>query len=187
MNNETTAARRPPMQPSDEGDAPGLKLAKKQGEAFMETVRHMVEDIAERGQTKRAGEYVVGCAVEKAEGLYQLRDGRLKWEEPQEENIHIEIIVCDGADNRFIPNLKVSLTVKDADGEEIGTHEQPFLWHPYLYHYGRNWKVPGDGEYDLHVRIETPDFPRHDKENGRRYAEPVEVEFASVKFETGKG
>ncbi|MGI8494296.1 MAG: hypothetical protein ACR2L1_03145 [Pyrinomonadaceae bacterium] len=73
----------------------------------METVKHMVQDIAESGGKKRAGEYVVGYAVEKAEGLYHLRDdSELKWIEPTDENIHIEIVVCDGADNRFVPNLK---------------------------------------------------------------------------------
>lgn len=185
--NETTAAHKPSEQPSAEGDAPGLKLAKKQGDAMMETIKHMVEDIAERGAKKAAGEYIVGYAVEKAEGLYHLKNGELEWIEPKEENIHIEIVVLDGADHRFIPGLKIWLTVKDADGKEIGRHEQPFLWHPYLYHYGRNWKVPGDGKYSLHVRIETPDFPRHDKKNGMRYAEPVEVEFSNVKFKTGKG
>jgi hypothetical protein len=74
----------------------------------------------------------------------------------------------------------------EADGQAIGTHRQPFLWHPWLYHYGRNWEVPGDGSYRLRVRIEPPEFPRHDKINGRRYAEPVEVEFENVRVETGR-
>ncbi|MGI8494297.1 MAG: iron transporter [Pyrinomonadaceae bacterium] len=64
---------------------------------------------------------------------------------------------------------EIHLTINDADGKEIGTHEMPFLWHPYLYHYGRNWKVPGDGEYSLHFRIETPDFPRRDKKRQAFY------------------
>lgn len=61
-----------------------------------------------------------------------------------------------------------------------------FLWHPWLYHYGRNWTVPRDGTYGLRVRIEPPDFPRHDKENGLRYREPVEVVFDGVHIETGQ-
>jgi uncharacterized protein involved in high-affinity Fe2+ transport len=67
----------------------------------------------------------------------------------------------------------------------MGTHQVPFLWHPWLYHYGRNWQLPGDGEYTMRVRINAPTFMRHDPENGIRYAEPVEVEFDSVKIETG--
>lgn len=32
----------------------------------------------------------------------------------------------------------------------------------------------------------TPNFPRHDKINGQRYADPVTVEFIGVKIETGQ-
>ena len=69
---------------------------------------------------------------------------------------------------------------------EIGTHHQPFVWHPWLYHYGRNWRVPGDGEYILRIRIEAPEFPRHDRVNGRRYATPVDGEFPGVMITTGQ-
>ena len=74
----------------------------------------------------------------------------------------------------------------DEHDKQIGSHEQPFLWHPWLYHYGRNWHVPGDGNYKLAVQVEPPTFMRHDKKNGKRYAEPVEVIFPKVKIETGQ-
>ena len=50
----------------------------------------------------------------------------------------------DAADGRLIPGLKVQLTLVMQNGEEIGTHEMPLLCTP-IYHYGRNWRVPGDG------------------------------------------
>ncbi len=78
------------------------------------------------------------------------------------------------------------LTVVGPDGQEVGTERMPQLWHPWLYHYGRNWTVPGDGTYTLRVRIDPPTFPRHDKENGKRYAEAVEVEFTGVEVKTGQ-
>ncbi len=56
-------------------------------------------------------------------------------------------------------------------------HQQPFLWHPRLYHYGRSWEVPGEGEYQIHVRIDPPTFIRHDPRNGERYNQRVEVSF----------
>ncbi|MCL4302561.1 MAG: iron transporter [Anaerolineae bacterium] len=95
-------------------------------------------------------------------------------------------MVRDAADGRFIPGLTVYATLLDSAGREIGTHQQPFLWHPWLYHYGRNWHVPGDGQYTLRVRVEAPDFMRHDKINGQRFATPVTVEFDGVKIETGQ-
>jgi hypothetical protein len=50
-----------------------------------------------------------------------------------------------------------------------------------LYHYGRNWKVPADGNYTLRVRVEPPMFLRHDEVNGCRFTDAVEVEFSGVR------
>jgi hypothetical protein len=46
--------------------------------------------------------------------------------------------------------------------------------------------VPGDGEYDLTIEVDPPEFMRHDEENGDRYAESVEVTFEGVEVETGQ-
>jgi hypothetical protein len=54
-------------------------------------------------EMKCAGEYALGYAVEKAEGMYMLRDGELQWHEPEAENIHVEVVVCDGVDHHIIP------------------------------------------------------------------------------------
>jgi len=173
------------MTPSDEATAEQLQLARKQGEAFQAALQEMTQNEA-HGAEKQVGDYLVGYAVEHAEGMYRRQGQELVWYEPREENAHIEISVRDAADGRFIPGLKVQVTVLDQEDNEHGTHEQPFLWHPWLYHYGRNWVLPGDGTYTLHVSIEAPDFPRHDKKNGKRYAESVEVDFPGVKIETGQ-
>ncbi|HZD41375.1 MAG TPA: iron transporter [Terriglobales bacterium] len=175
------------MKRSEEADRQGLELARAQGRAVQRTVRHMAKKVAEDGREQEAGEYVIGYAIEKAEGLYHLHDGKLEWREPEDENVHLEIAVCDGSDGRFIPGLKVRVTMLDSEGSEIGTHEHPLLWHPYLYHYGRNWKVPGDGKYTIRVHVDTPDFPRHDRVNGRRFTKPVETEFRWVEIKTGQG
>jgi hypothetical protein len=75
------------------------------------------------------------------------------------------------------------VTLIDPDGNEVGTHEQPLIWHPMISHYGRNCVVPSDGEYTLRVCVEPPTFMRHDEINGRRFTEPVVVEFTGVKVE----
>jgi hypothetical protein len=36
------------------------------------------------------------------------------------------------------------------------------------------------------VRIEAPNFMRHDKLNGKRFTKPATVEFEKVKIETGQ-
>lgn len=180
------AQTKPPMRPSNEATEKTLELAREQGAANKKALRYMVDEEAHDGAEVPAGEYLVAYAIEKAEGLYHLRDGTLHWQEPTDENLHLEVSVRDGADGRFIPGLQVFATLLDAQGTEVGTHEQPFLWHPWLFHYGRNWKVPGDGTYTLRVRIEPPTFARHDKVNGKRFAQAVEVEFKGLNVKTGQ-
>ena len=125
-----------------------------------------------------------GTAFQRA--LDHMRNGQLEWRDPQNENAHVEVVVRDAADGRFLPGLTVYATLIDHNGIEIATHQQPFLWHPWLYHYGRNWRVPGNGTYTLRVRIEPPEFMRHDKTNGKRFAEPVELAFDDVTIQTGQ-
>lgn len=178
--------KKPPMEKSDEAKLEQLDLAREQGKTYVTALKEMSKKEADSGGEKKAGNYVVAYAVENAEGMYKLKDGELKWQKPGKKNSHIEISVRDGADDRFIPQLDVTVTVLDESGKEIGSHKQEFLWHPWLFHYGRNWELPGDGKYTLKVDIKAPKFMRHDKKNGLRFAEDVQVVFENVKIKTGQ-
>jgi len=181
------STQNPPMDPSSsEADAKQLAFAREQGESYRRALDHMIESVAHDGGRQPAGQYIVGYAVEEAEGMYMWEDGKLVWHDPEEENLHVEIAVCDASDGRFVPALTVTGTLVDPDGNELGTHEHPLLWHPMIYHYGMNWTVPSDGEYTLKVHIEPPQFHRHDEINGCRFAEPVDVTFEGVKVERGQ-
>ena len=173
--------------PSDEADKPQLEMAREEGDAYQRSLDYMVEEVAHTGAKKTVEGYIIGIAQEAAEGMYRLNDdGALVWQEPQEENCHIEVSVSDAADHRFIPSLDIEATLVSRDGETIGPFPAPFLWHPGLYHYGANIKVPGNGKYDLKVRVAPPSFTRHDKTNGKRFARTVEVEFPGVDIEVGQ-
>jgi hypothetical protein len=133
----------PPMDPqTDEASSEQLEAARKQGNAYGEALNLMVTKVAHDGREQRAGDYLIAYAVEEAEGMYVLKDGTLEWVKPENENLHLEIAVRDAADGRFVPCLAVWATLIDPQGREVGTHQQPLLWHPMLYHYGRNWAVP---------------------------------------------
>ncbi len=99
--------------------------------------------------------------------------------------MHVEVSVRDAGDGRFVPGVRVLATLVDADGTEVGTHEQPLMWHPMIYHYWRKRTVPADGRYTLRMRVEPPTLMRHDEVNGKRLTEPVEVEFEGVDIERG--
>lgn len=175
-----------PGTPSDESTEEQLALAREQGSAYGRAVAEMATAEADEGSQIEAGDLLVAYAVEAAEGMYVWEDGQLQWQDPNTENAHIEVVVRDACDGRFIPGLDVAVSLTAEDGTEVGTHEQPFLWHPWLHHYGRNWTVPGDGRYRLAVHIKPASFMRHDKQNGARFTQPVDVEWPSVSIETGQ-
>jgi Fe2+ transport protein len=178
---------RPPLRKSEESTARQLRLAVAQGDALQRALEAMDEESDSGVLTALAGDYEIGIAVEEAEGMWHRRDGELAWADPGgDENCHVEVCVRDAADGRFVPGLEVHVTLLGADGDELGTARQPFLWHPWLHHYGRNWRVPGAGRYRIRVRVEPPVFMRHDHENGRRYLDPVAVEFDRVAIEPGR-
>jgi hypothetical protein len=173
--------------PSDEADRLQLRMARLEGWAYQRSLDYMVRRVAETGAKKRVGGYIVGIAQERAEGMYHLKgEGRLVWHEPKRENCHIEVSVADAADQRFIPGLDVEATLVPKTGRAIGPFKVPFVWHPGLYHYGANVRVPGDGIYTVKVKIAPPKFMRHDKTNGRRFAKTVAVRFANVAIKTGR-
>ncbi len=177
---------KPPTDPdSSEATGPQLEKARAQGEAYGQALKYMVEEVAHDGGMKQAGEYTVGYAIEEAEGLYQFHDGQLTWQNPEDENVHVEIAVRDAADGRFVPAMTVTATLVTPSGQELGPYEHELVWHPMLYHYARNWTVPQDGEYTLRVHIDPPTFMRHDEVNGRRFVQPVDVEFTGVKIQRG--
>jgi hypothetical protein len=176
----------PPMDPdTSEATKAQLERARAQGDAYGKALEYMVQTVAHGGGEKQAGEYKVGYAVEDAEGMYHYSDGELAWHNPDGENVHVEVAVRDAADGRFVPGVKVTAELVTPGGETLGPYEQELVWHPMLYHYARNWAVPEDGEYTLRVHIEPPTFMRHDEVNGRRFTEPVDVEFTGVKIERG--
>jgi uncharacterized protein involved in high-affinity Fe2+ transport len=179
----TTAASQPPMQPSNEATAEQLKLAKAQGDAYAKALQAM--DKESGAQTQRAGDYEIAVVAERAEGMYHAGDGQLRWMEPEHDNVHFEVAVRDAADGRFIPGLHVRIHVDKVGGDHVGEGELPFIWHPWLFHYGQNWWVPGDGDYRVRVHVAPPTWHRHDKQNGNRYSQPADADF-TVTVKTGQ-
>ncbi len=176
----------PPMSSeTSEATAHQLDLARAQGKAYRAALDHMAQDVAHDGGHAVAADYLVAYAIEEAEGMYALEDGDLVWHNPNGANAHVEVVVCDAADGRFVPGLDVTAVLVTPDGRELGPHTQQLVWHPMMYHYARNWTLPADGDYTMRVHIEPPRFMRHDEVNGRRFAEPVDVEFTDVSVERG--
>jgi uncharacterized protein involved in high-affinity Fe2+ transport len=183
-NPMTTPAHTPPESPSNEAEPDQLQVALAEGAAYHKALQAMQEESG--AVMQRAGDYLVVLVQEDAEGMYALDDGQLVWHEAAEDaNGHLEIAVADAGDGRFVPALDIMLTVLDGD-RELFTTTMPFLWHPFLYHYGTNFRMPREGTYTVRVHIDAPTYMRHDPVNGKRYAEPVDVTFEDVDFHPGR-
>ncbi|HET8581291.1 MAG TPA: iron transporter [Candidatus Paceibacterota bacterium] len=162
------------------------QLAYAQGRAFGDALRHMTEEEA-TGAELASGDYLIGYAVERAEGMYAYDGEELVWLNPTDENAHIEVSVRSARDGRMLPGLTVTVTVEDQDGSEVGSEIHPFLWHPWLYHYGRNWTIPSEGEYRVRVHVTAPlTMMRHDREHGAAFSEDAEVVFEGVQLPVGQ-
>ncbi len=182
-----SGTRRKGMRVSDEASAEGLRLAREAGEAYQRMVAYFLREIADAGSTRDVGDYRIGVAVENAEPLWHACGSTLVLGAPPvTANQHLEVVVTDVADGRFIPELEVTATLLRGRGDPVGTWKLPFLWHPTMFHYGCNVAIPGSGTYALRVSIATPTFFRHDAVNGKRYAEPVVVEFTDLELSTGR-
>jgi uncharacterized protein involved in high-affinity Fe2+ transport len=176
------------MEPSEEVDERQLELARAEGEAYQDALEYMATEVAHAGDKRQVDDYVIGYAIEEAEGMYEARpEGQLEWVEPESENCHLEVAVASAADGRFLPYLDVEAKLIAEDGTTVGPHEIPFIWHPGLYHYGKNLEVPGEGSYTVRIEVAPPEFRRHDETNGDRFVDGIEVEFEGVEIETGQG
>jgi hypothetical protein len=111
-------------------------LAKGQGDAYGRALNTM-EKMDDHGLAKRVGDFELEYVLDDAEGLYVFCGEDLEWREPSDANLHVEIVVRDAADGRFVPGLTVYVTLYDQMGKEIGTYHHLFLWHPSRATIGR--------------------------------------------------
>ena len=148
------------------------QLALNQGLAFSQALEEMRQETV--NATTEVDDYIITIAFENAEGMYMLHNNDLTWEIPApEENLHVEVVVQDKQDQRFIPGLEIYCSLFNTAGKLIGEKRQPFIWHTFLWHYGINWTIPKEGDYIAQVKILQPKFCRHDEEVGNRKFEQI--------------
>ena len=167
-------------------------LAQAQGDAFHQTTQAMYAQ-ANDGHDKPLGDYHVGYAIEYAEAYWYFPDStsrKLRYQTHVESsavsNGHVEITVLEARTGRFLPGLHITGTVLDEHNQPIATHDVPFMWHPWLYHYGENWRVRGTGTYHLRIHADAPAYRRYGRTAGREFASAIDTEFDNVKITSGQ-
>lgn len=163
-------------------------LSRGAGRAYAHTLQGMYKQ-ANDGRDTLLGDYKVVYAVEYAEGFWDFEHGRFRYRVENElsgkTNAHVEVAVLDAKTGRFMHNLNVRATLIK-DGKQLGTESEPFMWHPWLYHYGKNWRVPSAGTYVIHIHFDAPAYRRYGRTDGRQFAAAGNVSFGNVKIKTGQ-
>lgn len=166
-----------------------MPLARAQGNAIKRAVEGMISKTAIDGEQINYGPYLLTYAVEFAEGYWRFKNDKLlyniKVENSAEKNAHIEVAVFDAISGRMIPGFDVETTFLRGD-DTITTVIPTLMWHPWLYHYGNNFRVPKKGKYELHIKTSPNHLRRYGEEFGKNYGKDIEHVFTDVDIRTGQ-
>ncbi len=162
-----------------------VDLARGEGDVIDRPLSEMLRSADVSGSQVRSGDYKVALVVHAARGTWEARNGELSYERPN-NNIgpvaHLDVIVRDATTGRFVPGLKVRATILDSRRREIDTYSMPFMWHPWMNHYGLNVPVPGKGRYTVRIRADAPAFRRFGSTALRKFNKAVDVTVRNVRF-----
>lgn len=93
----------------------------------------------------KGGLRVAGCLAQVA-SWYSLRNGVMSLREPLPgETSHVRVEIRSDSDGRFVPDLRVYVSVKDAESKEDLLTSVPLLcfWGKESCYYGTNLSLPG--------------------------------------------
>lgn len=176
-------------------DTAGLGLALNEGAALGRSLNEMANNVAVGGGTTRDHDYVAYVAFERSEGYWEphghTSDGiglryTIEADESAAANAHLEIGMRDTLTGRFLPGMRPRATVLDARGRTVGTYEPPFMWHPWIHHFGMNFRVPNSGRYSVRVHADMPRYRRYGRLAEAMFAGPLDVEIPNLKIVTGQ-
>jgi hypothetical protein len=137
----------------------------------------------EGGVVSCAGDYLIAVTHGRPQGRYEPAGAGLAWRAPAPDStVRLEVAVADAVDGRFVPGLTVYVAVARG-GRTYAAQQCGFHWYPDMHRYVAELRLQ-PGVYDVTVRIAAPGFPRHDREAGARYADPVLVRFDGVRLGT---
>jgi hypothetical protein len=159
------------------------ELARAEGEAIAGPLSEMLRGAGARGSRARSADYDVAVVVERARDYWGVRAGKLSYVSADSSSAmnHIGVSVRDVATGRLIPELSVRVTVLNSRRKEIGTYEMPFMWDPWLNHYGLNVPALGEGRYTIRVRAEAPAFRRYGSGALKKFNRAVSVDVRGVR------
>lgn len=153
---------------SPSGVAPGVQ----------EQYAVLADELAEKGHSVESGEWTVNLITEAAEPWHEVHGGHSEYRAPRDgETNHIEIIPVETSSGRIVPDVPVTVSVIDDEGEVVQELDLNFYYSTF-FHYANNFSVP-EGTYTLRATLGAPDFMRHGDEDET----PALTEGATVEFD----
>jgi uncharacterized protein involved in high-affinity Fe2+ transport len=163
----------------------GIALASHEGEVVDMQIARALHGGDERGAEVRKGDYRVAVVIQSVRGHWQMQHGTLSYiaaDTSVGPAAHLDVSIRDAATGRLIPDIDVRATILNSKNKEIDTYTMPFMWHPWMNHYGLNVPVPGSGRYTIRVRADAPAFRRYGSAALRKFNKPIDVEIRGVRF-----
>lgn len=167
---------------------PPTALLATRRQALEDTIKAMRAQ-ASSGAEQQVGGMIVTYAIEYAEAFWRFSpSGKFRYtienEGSNAENAHLEIAPRDSRTGRYIPAATVTTETVGPDG---GSPKQdtPQLWHSWLYHFGKNVRVPKPGKYRLDVTVTPTPVAHYGRRTGDIWWNPVSVSFADAEIKTG--
>lgn len=161
-----------------------IDLARREGDAVDRSLVEVLHEGA-NGSQLRTGDYRVAVLIHPARGYWNSQGGKLSYISPDGSlgpAAHIDVSIRDATTGRLVPGLNVRVTILNSRKKEIDTYALPFMWHPWINHYGLNVPTPAPGRYTIRVRAEAPAFRRYGSTALKRFNRPVDVEVRDVRF-----
>jgi uncharacterized protein involved in high-affinity Fe2+ transport len=164
-----------------------IDLARREGNAVDGSLADLLQNHGS-GSEVRSGDYRVAAIVQSSTGHWEAQAGKLRYVHPDSGavgSVHLDVTVRDAATGRVVPGLSVRATVLNSRRKEVATYHLPFMWHPWMNHYGLNVPVPGRGAYTIRVRADAPAFRRYGSTALKKFNRPINVQLLGVQFEAG--
>ncbi len=162
-----------------------INLARLEGDAVDRPLVAMLRGADANGAQVRSGDYIVAVLLQPARGYWTTRRGKLDYNSANSSVgpvAHLDVSIRDAVTGRFLSGLTVRATILNSRKKEIDTYAMPFMWHPWMSHYGLNVPSPGLGRYTIRVRAEAPTFRRYGSTALRKFNKPIDVEIRGVRF-----
>lgn len=167
---------------------PPVALQRASRAALEDTIKAMWAQASSGGETRQDG-MIVTYAIEYAEAFWTFSpSGSFRYtvenESSNEKNAHLEVAPRDPRTGRFIPAATVT-TRTIGPGGGSPRQDTPMLWHSWLYHFGKNVRVPHSGRYTLEVTVTPTPVPHYGRATGNTWWSPVSVSFPGATIKTG--